>query len=90
MENNKLGRELSHIAWEHYGGRAERQLVKEALAKLGIKAELINKLARKITTYAGACWLGAATAKHYDDQQLIQALENHCMNRPPSRWVNPS
>lgn len=84
--NNTLGRELSTTVWEFYSGRTERKAVKEALTNLGIETNLLNKLTQKLVTYAGACWLGAATKKHYDDEKLKQVLENHCLDRPPSRW----
>ena len=84
--NNTLGRKLSETVWEFYGGRTTRQSVKEALVKLGVDASLVNKLTQKLTTYSGACWLGAATDRHYDDQKLVQVLGSHCLNCPPSRW----
>lgn len=91
MTNNTLGRQLSNNVWNHYTDNTTgtRQTIKDSLKALGIKPELINKLTQKFCTYHGACWLGAATFKHYDDNQLLEILTTSCLNNPPSKWKLP-
>lgn len=74
------GKTLSELAWNAYTDTNLEPLAK-ALTEFGASP----KLARKLASYKGACWLGAAQ-RLKSDHELLEELNNTCSVLPPSRW----
>lgn len=85
------GTQLAEIASEAYTelGRDGEEIAMErlhtALSAFGVPTDILKMVARRLTTYKGVCWLGAAPT-HFSDPELLDELKSTCVQRPPSKW----